>query len=117
MALARKFRPNADPNTKRSVTASFNCRPVVTPAGPGSTFSMHAYGLAIDVNSRQNPYVAADGYVRNRYARAYRDRAQDLPGMIHAGDVVVRAFAAIEWEWGGDWTGGKDYMHFSANGR
>jgi hypothetical protein len=37
--------------------------------------------------------------------------------MIHDGDVVVRAFAAIGWEWGGDWTGGKDYMHFSLTGR
>jgi hypothetical protein len=33
--------------------------------------------------------------------------------MIHRGDVVVRSFAAIGWEWGGDWSGGKDYMHFS----
>src|SRR5438128_2344140 len=28
MALAIQFHPNADPNTKSSVTASFNCRPV-----------------------------------------------------------------------------------------
>jgi hypothetical protein len=117
MALAKRFRPNADPNTKRSVTASFNCRPVVTPAGPGSTLSMHSYGLAVDINPIQNPYVASDGFVRDRYARPYRDRSQDLPGMIHSGDVVVRAFASIGWAWGGDWSGGKDYMHFSVNGR
>ncbi|HEX9124398.1 MAG TPA: M15 family metallopeptidase [Actinomycetota bacterium] len=116
VALARRFRPNADPNTTRSITASFNCRPIVTPAGAGSTWSQHAYGLAVDVNPLQNPYVAADGYVRNRFARPYRDRSQDLPGMIHDGDPVVRAFAAIGWEWGGHWSSGKDYMHFSANG-
>jgi hypothetical protein len=117
VALAKEFHPHADPNTRRSVTASFNCRPIVTPAGVGERFSMHAYGLAVDVNPLQNPYVAADGYVRNRYARPYRDRTQRLPGMIHEGDIVVRAFAAIGWAWGGDWSGGKDYMHFSANGR
>jgi len=117
MVLSKKFRPNADPNTKLSETGSFNCRPIVTPAGPGATMSMHSYGLAIDVNTLQNPYVATDGYVRNRYARPYRDRSQDLPGMIHEGDVVVRAFAAIGWEWGGDWSSGQDYMHFSTNGR
>lgn len=117
MVLSKKFRPNADPNTKRSETGAFNCRPIVTPAGPGTTMSMHSYGLAIDVNTLQNPYVAADGYVRNRYARPYRDRSQNLPGMIHDGDVVVRAFAAIGWEWGGYWSSGKDYMHFSENGK
>jgi hypothetical protein len=30
---------------------------------------------------------------------------------------VVRAFAAIGWEWGGDWTSLKDYQHFSLSGR
>jgi hypothetical protein len=117
VALAKEFHPNANPDSRRSVTASFNCRPIVTPTGPGTTFSMHAYGLAVDVNSLQNPYVAADGFTRNRFARPYVDRSQDLPGMIHEGDVVVEAFAAIGWAWGGDWSGGKDYMHFSANGR
>ncbi|MBI2237608.1 MAG: M15 family metallopeptidase [Actinobacteria bacterium] len=118
MALARRYRPKQDePNTKRSITAAFNCRVIVTPAGPGTTLSVHSYGLAIDINPLQNPYVADDGYVRNRYARPYRDRSQDLPGMIHDGDVVVGAFARIGWEWGGNWSGGKDYMHFSANGR
>jgi hypothetical protein len=117
VALSKEFHPNADPDTRRSVTASFNCRPIVTPAGPGDRFSMHAYGLAVDVNPLQNPYVAEDGFTRNRYARPYRDRSQDLPGMIHEGDVVVRAFAAIGWEWGGRWSSGRDYMHFSANAR
>lgn len=116
VALAKGFRPNADPDSRFSVTASFNCRPVVTPDGPGDTFSQHAYGLAVDVNSLQNPYVREDGFVRNRFARPYVDRTQDLPGMIHDGDVVVRAFAAIGWAWGGDWSGGKDYMHFSLTG-
>jgi hypothetical protein len=117
IALARKFRPNADPNTKHDLTAAFNCRPVITPAGPQPLLSMHAYGLAIDVNPLRNPYVSADGFVRNRYARPYADRSKDLPGMIHPGDVVVRAFERIGWIWGGTWTGGRDYMHFSANGR
>ncbi len=29
---------------------------------------------------------------------------------------VVRAFAAIGWEWGGAWRTLKDYQHFSQNG-
>ncbi len=117
IALASKYRPTDDPNTKLSITASFNCRPVVTPAGPGRTFSMHSYGLAIDINPLQNRFVAADGYVRNRYARPYRNRSQELPGMIHEADVVVQSFERIGWRWGGNWSTGRDYMHFSLNGR
>jgi hypothetical protein len=47
----------------------------------------------------------------------YIDRSQQLPGMIHPHDVVVRAFAGIGWGWGGDWHSLKDYMHFSLTGR
>jgi hypothetical protein len=117
IALSTTFDPNADPNTRTSITGSFNCRPVVTPAGAGTTLSMHSYGLAIDVDPLQNPFVATDGSTRNRYARPYVDRSRHLPGMIHDGDVVVRAFERIGWSWGGRWTHGKDYMHFSSNGR
>jgi hypothetical protein len=113
--VAERFQPTISSN--RSVTASFNCRPVVTPLGPGDEFSQHAFGLAIDVNPVQNPFVTSDGFVRNTLAQPYVDRSKDLPGMIHPGDVVVRSFAAIGWEWGGDWSGGKDYMHFSLLGR
>jgi D-alanyl-D-alanine carboxypeptidase len=102
--------------SKRSVTASFNCRPVITPLGPSDNFSQHSFGMAIDVNPVQNPYVTADGFVRNTEARRYRDRSKRLPGMIHANDVVVRSFTRIGWEWGGTWSGGKDYMHFSTSG-
>ena len=37
--------------------------------------------------------------------------------MIHAGDVVVSAFASAGWGWGGNFDGAKDYQHFSASGR
>jgi D-alanyl-D-alanine carboxypeptidase len=122
VALATEFKParfeqHRRITSHRSVTASFNCRPVVTPTGPGDDFSQHAYGLAIDLNPVQNPYVTASGFVRNRAAERYLDRSRHLEGMIHQGDVVFRSFAAIGWEWGGNWSGDKDYMHFSLLGR
>lgn len=116
--LAVQYLPGQDdPDDTRNYTDGFNCRPVVTARGPLGGWSQHAYGLAIDINPIQNPYVAADGYVRNLHARRYRDRSLRLPGMIHPGDVAVRAFAAIGWKWGGDWNDNKDYMHFSSTGR
>ena len=118
VALAHRWRPNGPINTTRSVTASFNCRPALNPdLSPTGTWSEHSYGLAVDVNPLQNPYVAADGSVRRPAAEVYLDRSRELPGMIHAGDVVVRSFAGIGWEWGGNWSGKKDYMHFSLRGR
>jgi hypothetical protein len=50
-------------------------------------------------------------------SRRYLARSLHLPGMIHAGDAVVRAFAAEGWGWGGVWSGTRDYQHFSASGR
>jgi len=32
--------------------------------------------------------------------------------MAVAGGLVVLAFAASGWQWGGRWTGGPDYQHF-----
>jgi D-alanyl-D-alanine carboxypeptidase len=119
VALTTEFKPEEfEPriSSPRSITASFNCRPVITPLGPGTEFSQHSYGLAIDINPVQNPFVTSDGFVRNRKARPYLDRSKRLPGMIHPGDVVVRSFAAIGWSWGGNWSEGKDYMHFSRTG-
>ena len=114
VALARKWRPvrRRDWFDTSNVSASFNCRPVTN----GTTFSQHSYGWALDINPLQNPYVNEDGVLR-RAARRYVDRSQDLPGMIHPDDIVVRSFARIGWEWGGDWTSLKDYMHFSLTGR
>ena len=50
-------------------------------------------------------------------ASAYTDRSRTDPGVVHDGDAVVSAFAAIGWGWGGDWSSLKDYQHFSANDR
>lgn len=75
--------------------------------------SYHAYGLAIDLNPRTNPYcIPSSGYVSPANAYEFADREQDLPGMIHHGDQVYQIFIAHGWEWGGDWNGEKDYQHF-----
>lgn len=93
-------------------TSAFNCRQVTG----GSAWSEHSYGRAIDINPLVNPYVMGSTALPPEGA-AYADREQDAPGMIHAGDVVVDAFAARGWEWGGYWTSPKDYQHFSTTGR
>jgi hypothetical protein len=94
-------------------TAAFNCRYVV---GSGRRrWSTHAYGLAIDVNPVENPYVEG-GRVHPRAGRAYLDRRKARPGMALSGGVLTRAFASVGWQWGGRWQGTPDYQHFSATG-
>ena len=92
-------------------TSAFNCRFV---AGTRS-WSMHAYGQAIDINPVENPYVSG-GHVSPPEGRRYVDRSSRAPGLIHRRGFVVRAFRRIGWEWAGNWPGARDYQHFSSNG-
>ena len=93
-------------------TSAFNCRAVTG----GSSWSEHSYGSAIDVNPLVNPYVIGATVLPPEGA-TYADRNLEAQGMIHAGDVVVEAFAAYGWVWGGTWSSPKDYQHFSTSGR
>jgi hypothetical protein len=112
MRLIDAYGGSDDRSLRANNTSAFNCRFVA-----GTTrWSMHAYGLAIDINPVQNPYVAGSR-VSPPAGEEYLDRSRDAKGMIHAGDKVVRAFATAGWEWGGYWTYPKDYQHFSSNGR
>jgi hypothetical protein len=95
-----------------NVSSGFVCRL----ATGSDSWSMHAYGLAVNINPFHNPYFDGD-LVAPELASAYLDRDDVRPGMIVDGDVVVRAFADIGWPWGGDWNTLEDWMHFSENGR
>lgn len=94
-------------------TSAFNCRA----ATGSSSWSQHAYGLAVDLNPCENPYVTASGEIAHEHCVKFGDRSRRDPGVIHAGDKVVRAFGSIGWGWGGEWSGTRDFQHFSASGR
>jgi hypothetical protein len=99
-------------------TASFECRQSVPSPCTGGLksghWSMHAYGLAVDLNPTENPYIGC-GQSRDPSTKPYRDRTRHKRGMVD--NRVVAAFAAVGWGWGGAWTGStKDYMHFSSTG-
>jgi hypothetical protein len=94
-------------------TSAFNCR-----AATGSShWSNHAYGLAIDVNPIENPYVSG-GASSHRASAPYLDRSRHQAGTAYEGGVLVEAFRSRGWGWGGSWSGSvRDYQHFSYNGR
>ena len=106
------YEANDDLSMNANNTSAFNCRKVKGT----EVWSQHSYGNAIDINPLWNPWVRGT-VVDPPAAEAFVDRETIKPGMISAGDVVVRAFEAHDWKWGGDWTGKKDYQHFSVNGR
>lgn len=112
MRITRRDELDAPPTGDGNNTGVFNCRPTTG----GTSYSQHAYGLAIDLNPFHNPYEKGD-VVLPELAGAYLDRSRRAPGIIHADDPVVRAFADIGWGWGGAWRSLKDYQHFSENGR
>lgn len=93
-------------------TSAFNCRFV----GGTRRWSQHAYGRAIDINPRENPYVVG-GRVSDPASRPFIRRRPHRKGMATPGGAMVGAFTRQGWGWGGRWRGVKDYQHFSATGR
>jgi hypothetical protein len=118
MRFADAYGPRSGQPRDGDISGSFECRQAVPSPCSGGTgtghWSNHAYGLAIDINPVENPYVGC-GMTRDKTALSYLDRTRLRKGMVTA--AVVRAFASVGWGWGGSWTGDtKDYMHFSHNG-
>ena len=114
MVPVSAYRGDDDRAMAADDTSAFNCRPPVGSTAGG--WSMHAYGLAIDVNPVENPYLLG-GQPRPPAGRRYLDRSRVRAGMAVDGRVLVRAFESVGWRWGGRWRGQPDYQHFSTNGR
>ncbi|MBG0567927.1 M15 family metallopeptidase [Actinoplanes sp. NEAU-A11] len=101
---------------KSVLTSGYECRYV---AGT-TTWSQHSYGLAVDVNPRQNPMIRGS-YPNHTYldppnSATWLARERYWPGMVHA-EGAARAFTANGFAWGGRWTTLLDYMHFSTTDR
>ena len=73
-----------------------------------SSRSQHSYGCAIDVNSGDNPDYHTNANVSNGYGnyRPYKN-----PYSVTK--EVIAIWKAHGFNWGGNWTGYKDTMHFS----
>lgn len=83
---------------------------------PGSdTISMHSYGLAVDINPLQNPYISIS--VKNnkftvhpQEGGMFLNRRNMRPGMV---EPIVQIFKANGLSvWGGEWNRPIDYHHF-----
>jgi hypothetical protein len=118
MQLSDAYGPESGKPADDDISGSFECRQAVpSPCSGGKgtgSWSMHAFGLAVDLNPIENPYVGC-GSTSHRTSIPYLNRTRIRPGMVTG--AVVKAFASIGWRWGGAWPGNtKDYMHFSSTG-
>lgn len=77
--------------------------------------SKHGLGMAVDINTRYNPYVkTVNGKLSIEPANGadYVDRSKDFPYKIDHEDLCYKLFTEHGFTWGGDWTHSKDYQHF-----
>lgn len=94
-----------------NVSSGFNYRLIKDSDRP----SLHSLGLAIDTNTRLNPYVrynAGEVAFTNPEGAVYDST---LPGVFTTNHPLVVFMKERGWEWGGDWTkesGRIDYQHF-----
>lgn len=94
-------------------TSAFNYRKVQGK----DELSLHALGLAIDVNPRINPYVRGDEFFpENSVDYLERDPAlckgEHRDKMIHKNDMAYKIFRHNGFRWGGEWEHAADYQHF-----
>lgn len=87
---------------KASQTAGYNWRSMVS----SGSVSHHSYGVAIDVNWNDNPYISNSLTVGNSSYQPYINR-------FSVTQEVIQIWKNHGFYWGGDWNSSKDYMHFS----
>lgn len=73
--------------------------------------SVHARGMAVDINPLQNPYVKGE-IVEPEAARPFADRSAEFEHKITEDDLCCRLFRSRGFQWGGGWNSVKDYQHF-----
>jgi peptidoglycan L-alanyl-D-glutamate endopeptidase CwlK len=109
---------------KKNNGSAFNFRQVINSDGTKNRLSLHAFGLALDLNPCKNPCYGepvtnlpgflgkdcADGYGRFIPANGNYDLAK--PGTFHDRHPVVVFLEAHDWKWGGKWGVPKDLHHF-----
>jgi hypothetical protein len=114
MKLVSDYKGNDWQSIEAGNTSAFNCRS----ATGSKKWSKHSYGKAIDINPIENPYIARNGRISHKASLKYRKRVHKNSSaadkaLLLKNDNVTKIFEKHGWKWGGDWSGVKDYQHFS----
>ncbi|MEZ9217232.1 M15 family metallopeptidase [Vibrio cyclitrophicus] len=121
--LMREFKGDDNASMDANNSSAFNARPITG----GGGWSKHAYGVAIDINPVQNPFLELDSNGRitvkpsqsaTRYVNRTRFRARDEIERRGMAEEVVELFAHHGFMiWGGDWNSPIDTQHFEVGSR
>ncbi len=114
MKLVSDYKGNDWQSIESGNTSAFNCRS----ATGSKKWSKHSYGKAIDINPIENPYIARSGRISHKASLKYRKRVHKNStyadkAILLKNDKATKIFEKYGWKWGGDWSGVKDYQHFS----
>lgn len=122
MNLINEYKGNDEKSMEDNNSSAFNCRNIANT----KLLSIHAYGLAIDINPLQNPYLI------NKYelgktnvavfppqGMEYINRRNIRTGMVETMIDYVNKSTVIDvfhkngfTVWGGDWNEPLDWHHF-----
>lgn len=108
MILIDEYFANDEASMEDNNSSAFCSRPIT---GTTNRFSLHSYGIAIDINPKINPYVKGE-VVLPESGRAYLNRDQSVQGIINMDSCCYKIFKSKGWVWGGNWKSPKDYQHF-----
>lgn len=90
-------------STSANNTSAFNYRFV----RGTEEISAHAFGRAIDINPRLNPYFPG-----KKVFPVHSSYNPEVEGTILAQSRLVEYFKDLGWRWGGDWNEDLDFQHF-----
>ena len=105
--LVDNFDASDEASMQANNTSCFNYRMVART----KILSKHAFGMAIDINPLENPYVKGS-FVQPSTAIDFGDRNKDFPHKIDETDFCKEVFESFGFQWGGHWRSAKDYQHF-----
>jgi len=114
MKLVSTYKANDWHSIEADNTSAFNCRN----ATGSKKWSKHSYGKAIDINPIENPYISRSGRISHKASLTYRKRVHKVDtyadkAVLLKHDQATQIFKKYGWKWGGEWSGVKDYQHFS----
>ena len=109
MKLVDEYDADDERSMMANNTSAFCSRPIT---GTTDKWSKHSYGIAIDVNPRENPYVKGNT-VLPKNAEIYLNRSlKNIKGFITHTSICYKIFTKYGWKWGGNWQTIQDYQHF-----
>jgi D-alanyl-D-alanine carboxypeptidase-like protein len=118
--LISKYSGDDEKAMEDNNSSAFNCRKIAN----SDKFSIHSYGLAIDINPLQNPVAYTEvGLLQDQVkvnpsgGRQYLNRSNLRPGMVennyNGKESVITLFRKHGFTiWGGSWNSPIDWHHF-----